>query len=184
MKTLCILVLLLAWNAFAAFAQPPARAAIPVTGKVMSSGGQPIAGASVVEKGTSKGTTTDEKGEFRLAVADSSAVLVISSVNYVTSEVKVGSQSALTITLTESAGNLNDVVVVGYGTKRRGDVTGAISTVSSEKVKAVPVTNVTQALQGRVAGVDANMSSFRPGSGATIRIRATVLWELQMNRCT
>jgi TonB-linked SusC/RagA family outer membrane protein len=171
MTRICILMLLLAGSAIAAFAQSQARATIPLTGKIMSSGGQPIVGASVLEKGTSNGTTTNDKGEFRLAVHDSSAVLVISSVNYVTSEVKVGNQSALTITLSESAGNLNDVVVVGYGTKRRGDVTGAISTVSSEKIKAVPVTNVTQALQGRVAGVDANMSSFRPGSGATIRIR-------------
>jgi TonB-linked SusC/RagA family outer membrane protein len=143
----------------------------PVSGKITDANGAPLAGVTIQVKGSAAKALTNPDGTFQINAPSSTSVLTVSYVGFTEQQVSVNNQSQLTISMTPQTNSLQDVVVVGYGSKRRGDVTGAIATVSSEKIKSVPVTNVTQALQGRVPGVDANMSSFRPGAGATIRIR-------------
>lgn len=145
--------------------------AVTVTGKIVGVGGEALQGVVIEVKGTSQTTVTDAGGNFRITVPNGDETLVITHVGYVSQEIPVNNRTTINISLATDSKQLDDVVVVGYGTRRRGDVTGAIATLSADKIKQVPVTNVTQALQGRVPGVDANMSSFRPGSGATIRVR-------------
>src|SRR5215210_3674508 len=164
-RSICIVSLFL-FLYFNSFAQN-----FPISGKIINAEGQPLAGVTIQVKGSNATAQTNPDGTFRINVPSSGSVLVASYVGFAEQQIPVNNQSQLNVTMTPQNISLQDVVVVGYGTKRRGDVTGAISTVSSEKIKSVPVTNVTQALQGRVAGVDANMSSLRPGAGATIRIR-------------
>lgn len=141
-----------------------------LTGQVRGEDGQGLPGVSVVVKGTAVGTTTDASGKYQLR-AGAKTTLVFSFVGYVTQEVAVGSKSSVDVSLIPDEQSLNEVVVVGYGTQRRRDVTGAISTVSAQQIQQVPVTNVGQALQGRAAGVDVANTSYSPGDSPTIRIR-------------
>lgn len=145
-------------------------AEIVVNGKVTDEEANPIPGANVLIKGTTTGTTTDADGRFSLAVPDANVVLVISFIGYVTQEVVVGNQTEINVRLATDIRQLNEVVVVGYGTQKKASVTGAISSVSSEEISAQPVINVSQALQGRVAGVTV-VNNGAPGSAPIIRIR-------------
>lgn len=143
-----------------------------VTGKVTDSrDGTPVANASVTIKGTNLGTTTDAGGNFRLAVPDNNAVLVISSVGFSETEVVVGAQTDLSITMTSSQGTLNEVVVVGYGTQRKRDLSGAVATVSSKDFVKGAIQTPEQLIAGKVAGVQITPNSGAPGSGSRIRIR-------------
>ncbi len=143
-----------------------------VTGKVTDSkDGSPIGNASVTIKGTNLGTTTDASGSFRLAVPDNNAVLVISSVGFSETEVTVGAQSDLSITMISTQGTLNEVVVVGYGTQRKRDLTGAVATVSSKDFVKGAIQTPEQLIAGKVAGVQITPNSGAPGSGSRIRIR-------------
>jgi TonB-dependent starch-binding outer membrane protein SusC len=143
-----------------------------VTGKVTDSrDGTPVANASVTIKGTNLGTTTDAGGNFRLAVPDNNAVLVISSVGFSETEVAVGAQTDLSITMTSSQGTLNEVVVVGYGTQRKRDLSGAVATVSSKDFVKGAIQTPEQLIAGKVAGVQITPNSGAPGSGSRIRIR-------------
>ena len=130
-----------------------------------------IPGVSIAIKGTSQGATTDMNGQFSLAVS-SNATLVISSVGYETKEVAYTGQATLNISLSEAANELAQVVVVGYGTQRKVDITGATSSIKGEDLAKQPVMTPTQAIQGKVAGVQI-ISSGRPGSSPNIRIRGT-----------
>lgn len=139
-----------------------------VSGTV-SADGQPLPGATVLIKGTSKGTSTDFDGNYAIQ-ADSKSVLVFSYVGYATKEIVVGTQTKINVTL--SADNkLDEVVVIGYGTQRKSDLTGSVSSISSEDIAAVPVARVDQALQGRAAGVQVTQTSGAPGAGTSIRVR-------------
>jgi len=140
-----------------------------VTGRVSDSEGSLI-GATVMEKGTNNGVVTDFDGNFSLDV-QSGATLVISYVGYVTQEVRVGNQSNFNIILEAEGGNLNEVVVIGYGTQRREAVTGSVANVNGEKLNQIAATNAAQALQGRVAGVLMTQTSSQPGAEMQIRIR-------------
>ncbi len=140
-----------------------------VSGQIIDSEG-PLIGATVLEKGTSNGTVTDFDGNFSLDVQPG-ATLVVSYVGYVTQEIKVGSQSNIYVTLEAEGGNLNEVVVIGYGTQRREAVTGSVANVNGEKLNQVAATNAAQALQGRVAGVLMTQTSSKPGAEMQIRIR-------------
>ncbi len=140
-----------------------------VTGRVSDSEGELI-GATVLEKGTSNGVITDFDGNFTIDVKPG-ATLVVSYVGYVTQEVKVGNQSNLNIVLEAEGGNLNEVVVIGYGTQRREAVTGSVANVNGEKLNQIAATNAAQALQGRVAGVLMTQTSSKPGEEMQIRIR-------------
>ncbi|MCA0232963.1 MAG: TonB-dependent receptor [Bacteroidetes bacterium] len=130
-----------------------------------------IPGVSIAIKGTSQGATTDMNGQFSLTVS-SSATLVISSVGYETKEVAYTGQATLNISLSEAANELAQVVVVGYGTQRKVDITGATSSIKGEDLAKQPVMTPTQAIQGKVAGVQI-INSGRPGSSPNIRIRGT-----------
>ena len=140
-----------------------------VSGKIVDSEG-PLIGATVLEKGTSNGTVTDIDGNFSLDV-NPGATIVVSYVGYISQEIKVGSQSNFNITLDAEGGNLNEVVVIGYGTQRREAVTGSVANVNGEKLNQIAATNAAQALQGRVAGVLMTQTSSKPGEEMQIRIR-------------
>jgi TonB-dependent starch-binding outer membrane protein SusC len=143
-----------------------------VTGKVTDSkDGSGVPNASVSVKGTSTGTTTDASGNFRLSVSGNDAVLVITSVGFDRLEVPVGAQSQLTISLTAASASLGEVVVVGYGTQRKKDLTGAVATVSSKDFVKGALQTPEQLIAGKVAGVQITPNSGAPGSGSTIRIR-------------
>lgn len=143
-----------------------------VKGKVTSNKGEPIPGASVSVKGSATGTNTADDGSFTLT-APTGATLVISNVGYTTKEVKVGTSGTIDVELAASAGDLGEVVVVGYGTQRKEAVTGSVANIGGEKLREVPSPNISQALQGRLAGVDIAQTSTRPGATMQIRIRGT-----------
>lgn len=141
-----------------------------IKGKVSSDKGEPLVGASVVVKGTTTGAITDLDGNYELKITKEAKTLVFSFVGFDTKEVAINGQSVIDIALSE--GNaLNEVVVVGYGTQKKSQLTGAISSISSKQLTEMPITSVGQALQGRVAGVDVAQSGSKPGSVPTIRVR-------------
>ena len=140
-----------------------------VTGRVSDSMGTLI-GATIMEKGTTNGVVTDYDGNFSINVQPG-ATLVVSYVGYVSQEIKVGNQSNLNIMLGDEGRNLNEVVVIGYGTQRREAVTGSVANVNGEKLNQIAATNAAQALQGRVAGVLMTQTGSKPGDEMQIRIR-------------
>jgi TonB-linked SusC/RagA family outer membrane protein len=150
-----------------------AAIATPITGKIVDQNGQTVIGASVLEKGTTNGTTTDINGSFKLNVAGPNSVLVIAYIGFNSQEITVGSQTNIAITLVENVKNLNEVVVVGYGTQKRGSVTGAISSVKASDLQDQQLTRIDDALKGRTAGVNVVQSSGAPGSAPNVRIRGT-----------
>jgi TonB-dependent starch-binding outer membrane protein SusC len=145
-----------------------------VSGKVFNSANAPLPGANVQLKGTNIGTTTDQKGIFSLNVPDTKTViLVISSVGFASQEVDVTNTEDVQITLREAASELSDVVVVGYGTSRKKDLTGSVGSVGLSSVDKTPVFGTGQLLQGRVSGVQVTQTNSQPGSSFTVRIRGT-----------
>ncbi|MRS59767.1 SusC/RagA family TonB-linked outer membrane protein [Larkinella terrae] len=143
-----------------------------VTGRVLSSDdNSALPGVNIAVKGSTRGTTSDAEGNYRLAIPSNNAVLVISSVGFITQEITVGNRSTVDIQLKTDDRTLNEVVVVGYGTVKKSQLTGAISSVSAKQITEMPITNIGQAMQGRVAGVDVAQSGSKPGATPTIRIR-------------
>jgi TonB-dependent starch-binding outer membrane protein SusC len=143
-----------------------------VTGKVLNTkDGAPIANASVVEKGTGRGTNTNADGSFTLNVANDSAILVVSSVGFGRVEVAVGHRNEFDVRLVEELGSLNEVVVVGYGTSRKRDLTGAVASVNSKDFVKGAIQTPEQLIAGKVAGVQISSNSGAPGAGSRIRIR-------------
>lgn len=128
-------------------------------------------GANIMEKGTTNGTVTDIEGKFTLNLTTSNPVLVISSIGYQTLEVTVGNRTTLNLEMSEDTELLEEVVVVGYGTMRKSDISGASVTVGENAIKGSVITNLDQALQGRAAGVTSVMTSGAPGSSVSIRVR-------------
>ncbi|REG94383.1 SusC/RagA family TonB-linked outer membrane protein [Algoriphagus antarcticus] len=151
----------------ASFAQ-----SITISGTVVSEGdNEPVPGALVSVKGTQKGTVTDIDGTFQIQ-ASVGETLVVSFIGFTTNEVVVSSNSAdLQITLAYSTSDLSEVVVVGYGSQIKREVTGAIQTVNEKELKDLPVSSVAQKLQGRLAGVQINQTTGKPGQGMNVRIR-------------
>lgn len=149
-----------------------AMAQLKVSGRVTDAkGASPLPSVNIAVKGTSSGTVTNVDGNYTLQVPDGKAVLVFSYTGYATQEVTVGSQTTINITLEEKIGTLNDVVVIGYGAVKKSDLTGAVTTLKAEQLMDRPVPNISQALQGKVAGVDVNVNSSTPGQVAKVRIR-------------
>ncbi|OUJ69807.1 SusC/RagA family TonB-linked outer membrane protein [Hymenobacter crusticola] len=144
--------------------------AIPVSGRVVQADGTPLTGVTVVVKGTTTGTATDPDGSFSLEVPEG-ATLTFSFVGYVSQEVTVGTKTVLTITLQEDSKALDEVVVVAYGTQQKRAVTGAVQEVQGKELADIPVAQVTQKLQGKLAGVQINQGTGRPGEGMQVRIR-------------
>ncbi|WP_373511295.1 SusC/RagA family TonB-linked outer membrane protein, partial [Persicitalea sp.] len=145
---------------------------ISVSGKVIDvKDGSGLPGVNILIKGTSRGTSTDQNGEYSLAVPNESAVLVFSYVGYEPVEKVVGNQKTLNVSLKTDDKLLNEVVVVGYGTQGRGELTVSVAQVKGSEIQNIPKTNLTEALGGRAAGVDVVTGSGAPGAGSTIRIR-------------
>ncbi|PRY40039.1 TonB-linked SusC/RagA family outer membrane protein [Spirosoma oryzae] len=141
-------------------------------GVVRAKDGDVLPGSSVVFKGQTRGTSTDGNGAFSLDVK-AADVLVVSAIGYQSTEVTVGNQSSIIVTLNESASQLNEVVIVGYGTQDRKDLVGAVSQVNADEIKNRPVASFDQQLQGRAAGVQVAANTGVPGDGIFFRIRGT-----------
>ncbi len=144
-----------------------------VTGKVTDANGNTLPGVSVVVKGTTKGTSTDGKGNYSLSNVSPSATLEFSFVGMQNVERKVGSQTVINVILKEVSKSLHQVEVIGYGTQQKKDVSVAISTIKTANVKAGVVTNITQMLKGRAAGVFVRQNSWAPGGSISVRVRGT-----------
>ena len=144
-----------------------------ITGTIVDEMGVPLSGASVQIKGTATGVAADFDGNFSITVPNEDTILIVSYIGYTTMEVEVGNQSNLNIQLQPNASQLDEVLVVGYGTTVKKDVTGAISSVKGEEFRNLPVASVDKVLQGRLAGVQVVNNGGAPGSSASIRIRGT-----------
>ena len=147
------------------------QAETPIQGKVTDEKGEGLPGVSIVLKGTQKGTTSDSEGRYKLDVPSSAAILIFSFVGYMPQEMAVGSRITLDVTLRADDKTLEEIVVVGYGTQKRKDLTGAVGTVDSKEIKEMSVTRIDQALLGKVAGVQVKPVSGEPGAPPQIRIR-------------
>ena len=133
-----------------------------VTGTVLDVTGMPVIGANVTVKGTTQGTITDMDGKFSLEVAEGD-ILQVTYIGFANQEVKVGTQTNLSVTLKEDAEALDELVVVGYGTQKKVNLTGAVASISSEEIQSRPITNVTQALQGITPGLNITASNTYGG---------------------
>lgn len=144
-----------------------------VSGKIVDAAGIPIVGANVVEKGTTNGTITDMDGNFTLEVSEKST-LVVSYIGYASQEIVVGAKSQISIKLHEDTEALDEVVVVGYGTMKKSDVTTSVASLSSEKIQNRAVVSVGEAMAGQVPGVMIQQTNGAPGGeGLTIKVRGT-----------
>ena len=168
MKKMVMLILCLSYSTWL-FSQ-----SILVRGNVTSSvDGLPIPGANVLLKGTTNGIVTDEEGNFSIEVADENSVLEISFLGMSTKEVRVGNQSFFEIVLDETQEELQEVVVIGYGTMDRKRLTSAVSTIGSDALERDPLPSLSQAIQGKAGGVQVTQNSGTPGGGISIRVRGT-----------
>ncbi len=157
-------------NLIAIRSEDPAEQENRITGRVTSETGEPLSGVSITVKGTTRGTTTDNNGNFTLVVPNSSSVLVISIIGYETQEITVGSQTEIAIKMAIASKKIDEVVVIGYGSQRKLDVTGSVAQVKGDDISKQPAVNPISALQGKVAGVQIN-NSGAPGASPEIRIR-------------
>lgn len=160
-----LFTLLLLLGASLGFAQTA-----PVTGTVTDDNGSPIPGVNVLIKGTTTGTATDFDGNYSIN-ASANDILVFSFIGFESKEETVNNRSSIDVRLVEDAQSLDEVIVVAYGTATKRDLTGAVSTVSSEELNNFPATNVDQALQGKSAGIQVTQNSGAPGSGISVNIR-------------
>ncbi|MEI6946947.1 TonB-dependent receptor [Paraflavisolibacter sp. H34] len=142
-----------------------------VTGKVVSDKGEPVPSASVHVKGASAGVVTDSTGTFHISVPSPDAVLIISSTGYSREEVPVGKDADLSVRLVQEPRALNEVVVVGYGSARKKDLTGAVTTVSAKDFQKGVISTPEQLIAGKVAGVQITSNGGAPGGGSSIKIR-------------
>jgi len=144
---------------------------IDVSGNVNDNAGIPIPGANVIVKNTSKGAITDFDGNFIISGVEIGSTITVSYIGYITKEIVVTDNSKLTIQLEEDLAQLDEIVVIGYGTQRKKEVTGAVSVVSNATIEKLKPTRIEQALQGQVAGVNITTNSGSPGGASTISIR-------------
>src|SRR5690606_17124876 len=147
------------------------KSEIPLRGVVTDENGEPMPGVTISLKGTTLGTATDIDGAYVIEIADENDVLVYSFIGYKAQEISVNGRSVIDVQMIPDLQSMQEVVVIGYGTQEKSQVTGAISSVSSTDIAAVPVISPDQALQGRAAGVDVIAAGHAPGTGATVRIR-------------
>ena len=159
---------LLLFSVTSAFAQ-----SFSVQGKVTDEGGEAIPGVTIMAKGTNNGTVTDLNGNYALVVADSEAILAFSFIGYKSQEVPVNNRSNIDVQLESDVKALEEVVVVGYGTQKKANVTGAVGSIKTENIANVTTGNTAALLQGKVAGVRVESSGGAPGAGTNIVIRGT-----------
>ncbi|MDR1865383.1 MAG: TonB-dependent receptor, partial [Bacteroidales bacterium] len=144
---------------------------VAITGTVTDENGSPLPGVNVVLEGTATGVISDANGKYAINVPDGDAVLVFSFIGYIAQEVIVGDQTVIDITLPEDANIIEEVVVVGYGTQKRKELTGSISSISTETIRQIPASSVDNVLQGSAAGIQVSQVSGQPGGGVSIRVR-------------
>lgn len=145
---------------------------VDISGRVTDNAGNPIPGVNIIVKGTTNGTTTDADGRYTISVGEDDDVLVFSFIGYAVQEVPVNGRSAIDVRLLEDVQSLDEVVVVGYGTQKRANVTGAVSTVSGDAIAQRPLTNTAAALQGTTPGLSIKHGGGAPGEeNVTVRIR-------------
>ncbi|HEY9489558.1 MAG TPA: SusC/RagA family TonB-linked outer membrane protein, partial [Chryseosolibacter sp.] len=142
-----------------------------VNGKVTDETNTPLPGVNVLIKGSTIGTVTDTDGQYSIAAPDANAILVFSFIGYVTKEIPVDGQSQINVQLLTDVQTLSEIVVVGYGTQKKSDLTGSVGQVSSEEILERPISNVLQGLQGRVAGVNVFLNSGSPTASPRVVIR-------------
>ena len=147
------------------------RAQITVSGTVLDSAGEPLIGVTILEKGTNVGSTTNFDGQYTIKVKSSKSVLVFSYVGMDNQEVPVNGRTTIDVTMKDSSLALEEVVVVGYGTQKKSDLTGSVASLSEDQMRQTIVTNADQMLQGKVAGVQVTQNSGAPGGATSIRIR-------------
>ena len=165
-------VLLFALLSLSGFAQKTNGDKIIITGKVIDNTGLGLPGANVVEKGTKSSTTTDMDGNYKISV-NKGAVLVFAFIGMDRVEKTVGNQTVINVSLKDDATTLDEVVVVGYGTQKKNNLTGAIGTIKPSDIEELPVSNLSESLRGLIPGVSVNGGSGRPGTAADIQIRQT-----------
>ncbi len=141
-----------------------------ITGSVTDNNNQPVVGASVIVRGTNFGTITDEQGRYTITIPNDQSTLIVSYVGYETRELNVRGQSTVDISLGSTGSTLNEVVITGYTSQARKDISGSVAVVNAADLKSVPSANAEQQLQGRASGVTV-VSSGVPGAGASVRIR-------------
>ena len=142
-----------------------------VTGTVVDEMGEPVIGANVIVVGTTNGATTDIDGNFSIQDVANGASLKVTYIGYKEQIIPVAGKTSFNIALAEDRDELDEVVVIGYGTVKKRDLTGAVASVSGDKLKANPVSNVAQALQGQLPGVSVTSQDGRPGASMAIRVR-------------
>jgi TonB-linked SusC/RagA family outer membrane protein len=164
-----IIIFLLSFFYFSGYGQN----SFTISGKIIDKkSGELLIGASVKDKGTQSGTITNSDGEFSI-ITNTGHVLEISYVGYITDEITVKGKEYITIELTENVKALDEVIVIGYGVQRKSDLTGAVSSISGDEIKNIPVASALQALQGKASGVQIIQNTGSPGSSTTIKIRGT-----------
>jgi len=144
-----------------------------LSGKVTSKDGSPIPGAAVIVKGTSVGVVTDSDGLFSVKSPTGSKTLIFSFVGMKTIEIEISSSSKYMVVLDEDTYNLEEVVAIGYGTVRKSDLTGSVTSVKSDEIKAIATSNVMQSLSGRAPGVQVMQNTGAPGGAVSVRVRGT-----------
>ncbi|WP_445736256.1 SusC/RagA family TonB-linked outer membrane protein [Mariniflexile sp.] len=142
-----------------------------ISGTVTDAQSIPLPGTSIIEKGTSNGTQSDFDGKFSLSVANPNATLVISYIGYVTTEISLNGQKNIQVSLVEDVSKLDEIVVIAYGTQKKGNVSGAIASLSSEALEGRPVADFQNSMQGQVAGLNITKNSGAPGGGTSVVIR-------------
>jgi TonB-dependent starch-binding outer membrane protein SusC len=144
---------------------------VMLEGTVKDATGLTIPGVNVIEKGTTNSASTDFDGKYTIKITNPKAVLTFSFIGFKTQQIQVAGRNNINVTLVEDANDLNEVVVVGYGTVKKSDLTGAVSTLSGTELRKNPVANIGEALTGRIAGVSVTSSEGSPDSEIKIRIR-------------
>src|SRR6218665_2182472 len=147
------------------------EADITIKGVVLDELGQPMIGVTIVPKGSPKGTTTDFDGTFTIVVSSTTEALLFSYVGYETKEVAIANATNLKVSMVPSSNSLNEIVIVGYGTQKKKNVLGAISSVKSDALVLSSAPSVLTGLQGKVAGLQISQNSAQPGGGFNIQIR-------------
>ncbi len=142
-----------------------------VTGNVTDADGNPLPGVNIIIKGTLTGTITNADGNYNIEVEDTDATLVFSFIGYRTQEIKIAGRNVINITLEEEAISLEEVVAIGYGTMKKSDLTGSVTSISSEELAAYPSLGITEAIQGRASGVQVTSKNGEPGAENRILIR-------------
>lgn len=143
----------------------------PITGSVVDKSGEPIIGATILEKGSGNAAVTNVDGKFKLNVSPKGKILVVSFIGMEPQEIAIGAQKVFNIKMEDASTSLNDVVVVGYGTQRKKDLTGTVTSITSKEIQNLPTGNVAQAMAGRMAGVQVTSTDGSPDAEMVIRVR-------------